>query len=102
MYSSQILLFYVAIGLGFWVLILILVAYAVAAKNKSRRMERQRIKKMEQTAEERKCKMRLDAEFYERVGRYEEAAKLYEELGELGKANQCRARADYLRDFSQY
>jgi hypothetical protein len=45
--------------------------------------------------------MRINAEDYERVGRYEEAAILYEELGDLEKAKKCQMLANYIIEFSE-
>jgi len=92
MYLSQVLLFDVTVVLGVWTLFLLLLAYLVSVINKRRQLEIQRIRKNERCAEEEKFKMRMDAESYERVGRYEEAAKLYEELGEFERARQCKVR----------
>jgi len=96
MYFSQDFLGKVVILLVVWVVYLSFVAYVIKALNKRGRSEKQRIMQVQQDAEEVRLKMRMDAEAYERVGRYEEAAVLYEESGELEKARQCKMLADYL------
>ena len=84
-----------------WILYLAFVAMALRAINKNKRQKRQRIMKAQQNAEKERLKIRIEAEDYERVGRYEEAAILYEESGELEKARQCRMLADFLTKVNQ-
>jgi hypothetical protein len=54
---------------------------------------------MRQDAKKLRLEMRMNAEDYERVGRYREAAILYEELGDLEKARKCQMLANYIIEF---
>ena len=100
MFISESFLSKLMIVLAVWVVYSLLVVYVLKAINKRRHAKMQQIRKMRQDAEEHRLKMRVVAEDLERIGRYEEAATLYEESGELEKARQCRMLVDYVCEFN--
>jgi hypothetical protein len=100
MYVSEDFLSKLAIVLAVWVIYLLFTAFWIRAINEGRNKKMQRTKQ-QQYAEELRWEMRTNAEDYERLGRYEEAAILYEGVGDLEKARKCQMLADYIIEFSE-
>ena len=101
MYFSEDFLSKLAIVLAVWVVYLFFVAFLIRAINEGRNKKIHQTMQMRQETEKLIVEMRINAEDYERVGRYEEAAILYEELGDLEKAKKCQMLANYIIEFSE-
>jgi hypothetical protein len=101
MFVGEGFLFNFMIGLTVWLVYLFFIALALKAVNKRKKEKMKRILKMQQDAENERFKMRIDAENFERVGRYEEAAELYDASGEPESAIRCRMLSDYLTIFNE-
>jgi hypothetical protein len=101
MYFSEDFLSKLAIVLAVWVVYLSFVAVLIKALNTGRNKKISQNMQMQQDSEKLKLEMRMNAEDYERAGRYVEAAILYEELDDLEKARKCQMLADYIIEFSK-
>ena len=101
MYVNEDLLSKLAIVLAVWVIYLSFVAILIRTLNASQNKKMHQNMQMRQDAEKLRAEMRINAEDYERVGRYEEAAILYEELGDLEKARKCQMLAKYIIEISK-
>ena len=96
MYVSEDFLSKLAIVLAVWVIYLSFIAFLIRAINAGRNKKMQWTVQMRQDAEKLRLEMRMNAEDYERAGRYREAAILYEEVGDLEKARKCQMLEDYI------
>jgi hypothetical protein len=101
MYVSEDFLSKLAIVLAVWVVYLSFVAVLIRALNEGQNKKINRNLQTRQDAEKLRSEMRINAEDYERAGRYVEAAILYEELGDLEKARKCQMLANYITEFSE-
>ena len=100
MILSEDFLFKLTIILAVWVFYLFIISSLIKAKKAGRNKKMQQTLQMRQGAEKLRLEMKLNAEDYERTRRYEEAAILYEELGDLEKARKCQMLARYTIEFS--
>jgi hypothetical protein len=96
MYVSEDFLSKLAIVLAVWVVYLSFIAFLIRAINAGRNKKIHRTLQIRQDAEKLRLEMRMNAEDYERAGRYREAAILYEEVGDLEKARKCQMLEDYI------
>ena len=101
MYVSEDFLSKLAIVLAVWVVYLSFIAFLIRAINAGRNKKIHRTLQIRQDAEKLRLEMRMNADDYERAGRYKEAAILYEEVGDLEKARKCQMLADYIIEFSE-
>jgi hypothetical protein len=100
MYVSEDFLSKLAIVLAVWVVYLLFTAFWIRAIKGGRNKKMQQTKQ-QQYAEALRLEMRMNAKEYMRLGRYKEAALLYEELGDPEKSRKCQMLADYIIEFSE-
>jgi hypothetical protein len=101
MYVNEDFLSKLAIVLAAWVVYLSFIAFLIRAINAGGNKKMHRTMQMRQDAEKLRLEIRINAQDYERAGRYKEAAILYEEVGDLEKARKCQMLADYIIEFSE-
>jgi hypothetical protein len=99
MFVSEDFFSKLAIVLAAWVVYLFFIAFLIRTINEGRNKKINRNMQMRQEAAKLRLEMRINAEDYERNGRYVEAAILYEELGDLEKARKCQMLANYIIEF---
>jgi hypothetical protein len=101
MFLSEDLLFKLTIVLAVWVVYLFVISFLVKAKNAGQTKKMHQTVQMRQDLEKLRLEMKINAKDYERIGRYEEAAILYKELGDPEKARKCQMLTRYIIELSE-